>query len=264
MTDHYATLGLQRGATPEEIKKAYRKMASAHHPDKGGSKEKFQEIQQAYEILSDDTKRHQYDNPNQFNHATFRVDGFDFGSIFNMFGQQFNQHPHPQGRSPRQQHTRMSLWVTLQDVAQGGSRPVTVGTQHGTMTIEIEIPLGIDDGANVQYAGIGPGGTDLIINFRIHPNPKWQRQGLTLTMDHPISVWDCLVGGETEIRDILGNQIAVTIPPLTQPNSMLRLRGRGLKARNGEQGDLLVRIQAKMPDSIDTDLIERIKQIQQK
>ena len=70
MTDHYATLGIQRGATPDEIKKAYRKMASAHHPDKGGNKEKFQEIQAAYETLSDDNKRQQYDNPNQFNHAT--------------------------------------------------------------------------------------------------------------------------------------------------------------------------------------------------
>ena len=263
MTDHYATLGIQRGATPDEIKKAYRKMASAHHPDKGGDKEKFQEIQAAYETLSDDNKRQQYDNPNQFNHATFRVDGFDFGSIFNMFGQQFNQHQHPQGRAPKQ-HTRMSLWITLQDVAQGGSRPVTVGTQHGTMAIEIEIPLGIEDGTNIQYNGIGPGGTDLIVNFRIHPNPKWQRNGLSLTMDHTISVWDCLVGATSELRDILGNQISVTIPPLTQPNSMLRLKGRGLKSRSGAQGDLLIRIQAKMPESIDPDLLERIKQIQQK
>ena len=263
MTDHYSTLGIQRGATPDEIKKAYRKMASAHHPDKGGDKAKFQEIQAAYETLSDDSKRQQYDNPNQFNHANFRVDGFDFNSIFNMFGQQFAQQQ-PQGRSPRQQHTRMSLWITLQDVAQGGSRAVNVGTQHGTMTIEIEIPLGIEDGANVQYSGIGPGGTDLIVNFRIHPNPKWQRNGLQLTMDHPVSVWDCLVGGETEIKDILGNQIAITIPQLTQPNSMLRLKGKGLRNRNGEVGDLLVRIQAKMPQSIDADLIERIKQVQQK
>jgi DnaJ-class molecular chaperone len=153
----------------------------------------------------------------------------------------------------------MSLWVTLQDIAEGGRRPVTVGTQHGTMNIEIEIPLGINDGDNVHYSGIGPNGTDLIVNFRIHPNPKWERNGLNLTVDHQISIWDCLVGGETVVRDILGNHLSLNIPNLTQPNSMLRLKGRGLRSRDGKVGDLLVRIIARMPQSIDGPLVEHIK-----
>jgi len=270
MTDYYSTLGVQRNATPDEIKKAYRKLAGLHHPDKeGGDKLKFQEIQKAYEILGDDSKRGQYDNPNQggfhfeFNGAP--GGGFDFNNIFSMFGQQF-QHggPQPGGQRQRQQFTRMSLWVTLQDVASGGKRAVNVGTQHGTSTIEIEIPLGINDGDNVQYSGIGPGGTDLIVNFRIHNNPKWQRNGLNLTVDHQISIWDCLVGGETEIKDILGNPISITIPPCSQPGGLLRLKGRGLAPRSGTPGDLLVRLQARMPASIDSDLAERIKQEQKK
>jgi curved DNA-binding protein len=267
--DYYQTLGVQRGATPDEIKKAYRKLAGQHHPDKeGGDKLKFQEIQKAYEVLGDDAKRGQYDNPHQggfhfeFNGAP--GGGFDFNNIFSMFGQQF-AHGGPQpGRGPRQQFTRMSLWVTLQDVAAGGKRAVNVGTQHGASTIEIEIPLGINDGDNVQYAGIGPGGTDLIVNFRIHNNPKWQRNGLNLTTDHQVSIWDCLVGGETEIKDILNNPISITIPPCSQPGGLLRLKGRGLTARNGTSGDLLVRIQARMPSSIDTELAELIKQQQKK
>jgi curved DNA-binding protein len=260
MTDHYSTLGIPHGATPEEIKRAYRKMASSHHPDKGGDKAKFQEIQAAYDTLSDPNARAQYDNPQpQGFHFEFNgPGGFDFNNIFNMFGQQFHQHP---GRQQRQ-HTRMSLWVTLQDVAEGGVRTVTVGTGHGTMAIEIEIPLGIDDGAHVQYGGIGPGGTDLIVNFRIHPNPKWHRQGLNLTTEHPVSVWDCLTGAESTVRDILGNTYTLNIPPLTQPNSLLRLKGCGLRSRDGQQGDLLIKIQARMPKSIDPDLIERIKQAQ--
>jgi DnaJ-class molecular chaperone len=260
MTDHYQTLNVARGASQEEIKKAYRKLAGQHHPDKeGGDKIKFQEIQKAYEILSDEQKRTQYDNPGHNMHFEFgSPGGFDFSSIFNMFGQQVHQQQH------RQSHTRMSLWVTLQDVAQGGKRPVTVGTSHGTMNMEIEIPLGIEDGDNVQYPKIGPGGTDLIVNFRIHPNPKWARTGLHLTTEHVISVWDCMVGGPTEIRDILGNQISLTIPALTQPNSLLRLKGRGLASRQGSTGDLLVRIQAKMPSNISAELSELIKQEQKK
>jgi DnaJ-class molecular chaperone len=262
MSDHYQTLGVQRNAGPDEIKKAYRKLASQHHPDKGGDKAKFQSIQSAYDTLSDQQKRSQYDNPmpQGFNFE-FQggPGGFDLNNIFSMFGAQF----HPQ-QQQRQTHTRMSLWVTLQDVAQGGKRPVTVGTQQGTMTIEIEIPLGLSDGDNIQYTGIGPGGTDLIINFRIHQNPKWQRNGLTLITEHQISVWDCLVGGTTEIRDILGTQLTLTIPPLTQPGSLLRLKGRGLSSRQSAPGDLLVKIHAKLPNKLSDELVNLIKEEQKK
>ena len=257
MTDHYSTLGVARNATPDEIKRAYRKLASVTHPDKGGDKEQFQKIQAAYEVLGDPQRRSQYDQPQaQSFHFDFGpgAAGFDFGSIFNMFGQ--GGHPFHQ----RQQHTRLSLWVTLEDIARGGRRPVSIGTQTGAMTVEIEIPQGINDGDNVQYGGIGPNGTDLIVNFRLHPHPRWERNGLNLTCNHTISIWDTIVGGETELNDILGNTISLTIPPLTQPGSLLRLKGRGLPARNGSTGDLFVRIQARMPAKVDQDLIDLIQQ----
>ena len=263
MTDYYSILGVPRTASADEIKKAYRKLAGQHHPDKtGGDKAKFQEIQNAYETLGDAGKRAQYDTPapQGFSFEFGGPGGFDLNSIFNMFGQQVHQPGARQGK----QHTRMSLWVTLADVARGGSRPVSIGTQHGTQTVEIEIPFGINDGDNVQYANIGPGNSDLIINFRIHPNPKWHRNNLNLTTEHSVSIWDCIVGGATEIQDILGNQISLTIPPLTQPGSLLRLKGRGLTARQGVPGDLLVKIQGRMPSYIEPELIEQIKQLQKK
>jgi len=270
MSDFYSTLGVDRGATPDEIKRAYRRAASAHHPDKGGDKNKFQEIEEAYRTLSDPQKRQQYDNPApqgfsfEFGPGGVGPGGFDFSSIFDMFGARFQPgHPaHPQQQ--RQHQTRMSLWIRLEDVAQGGRRPVTIGTQHGTMTVEIDIPLGINDGDHVQYAKIGPNNTDLIVNFRIHPHPKWQRNGLNLMVEHPVSVWDCLTGGETQVTDILGNQLALTIPQLTQPNSLLRLKGRGLPNRQGPAGDLLVKINARMPSFIDPKLVEQIKLYQKK
>lgn len=265
MSDHYQTLGIARDASPEDIKSAYRRLAAKHHPDReGGNKSKFQEIQAAYAVLSDPQQRQQYDSPQHHNmHFEFNgPNGFDFNSIFSMFGTQFQQ-PNRSGQQ-RQQHTRMSLWITLQDVAKGGRRPVNVGTQHGTTTIEIEIPLGIDDGANVQYGGIGPGGTDLIVNFRIHNNPKWNRHGLHLQTDQTVSIWDCLIGGEIEITDILGSQIMLLVPPNTQPGSMLRLKNRGLRSRNGEFGDLLVKLIAKLPKDISPALLDLIKQEQLK
>lgn len=265
MSDPYDTLGVPRNATQDEIKKAYRKLASANHPDKGGDTKKFQDIQAAYAILSDEQKRAQYDNPAKNVEFNFNGPaGFDFSSIFNMFGGGGGAGFPPNGQQPRQSHTRMSLWITLQDVAKGGNRNVSVGTQHGTTNIEIEIPLGINDGDNVQYTGIGPGGTDLIVNFRIHPNPKWQRSGLTVVTEHTVSIWDCLAGCDTEVADLLGTQYAVNIPPLTPPGSLMRLKDKGLRNRQGKTGDFLIRVQAKMPSAISEELLTLIKEAQLK
>ena len=263
MTDHYQTLGVTRNATPDEIKRAYRKLASQHHPDKGGDKNKFQEIEQAYRTLSDPNVRAQYDNPSPFGPGSgfnFRQggNGFDFDSIFSVFGARF-QHPHQQHQQ-RQQQARMSLWVTLQDVAVGGPKTISVGTQQGTMTVEIEIPLGIDDGDTVQYPKIGPMGMDLLITFRIHPNPKWARQGPNLTTTQTVNIWDLILGSELPVTDILGNALSITVPPRTQPGTMFRLKGRGLKQRSGATGDCFVRVEAVIPDHIPDALIDAINQ----
>ena len=247
MTNHYQTLGVERTASAEDIKRAYRKLAGQHHPDRGGDTAKFQTIQAAYDVLGDPGKRQQYDNPApQFSGGA----PFDFDNIFNMFGARFQQPGQPQ------QQVRMSLWITLADVARGGRRTVSLGN----MTVEIEIPLGINDGDNVQYANLGPGGTNLIVNYRIHPHPRWQRQALNLTQDETVLVWDLILGGELPVRDIQGNTLNMMVPAGTQPGTMLRLKGRGLRDRSGKTGDLFVRIQARLPDNIPQELLDQIAQ----
>jgi curved DNA-binding protein len=258
MQNHYQTLGVNKDANADEIKRAYRRLASQHHPDKGGDVAKFQEIEQAYRTLSDPQARAQYDNPGfqgqRFGHPGNQ--GFDFQSIFDVFGARFH-HPHQQ----RTQQARMSLWITLVDVAQAGKKTISVGTQQGTMTVEIEIPRGIDDGDTVQYPGIGPGGMDLVITFRIHPNPQWSRRDQHLSTDYTMSVWDLILGTEIQVRDILGSTLSLTIPPGTQPGTTFRLRNRGLASRSGSSGDLFVRVQATIPDNIPESVLDAIRQI---
>lgn len=259
-TNYYQTLGITQTASADEIKRAYRKLASQHHPDKGGDKHKFQEIQKAYEILSNPQHRAQYDNPmSQARGFNFNVNNgqFDFESIFDIFGARFQQ----PGRQPQKQRAMMSLWITLRDAVVGGQRTVSIGTQQGTQAVEIDIPTGINEGESIQYPGIGPGGIDLIITFRIHPDPKWARQGPTLHTEHTVSIWDLILGCDTPIRDIAGNNLSLTIPAGTQPGTVLRLRGRGIAPKNRQSGDLLVLVQARIPDNIPEELLAQIKQI---
>jgi curved DNA-binding protein len=257
MKNYYDTLGVTSKATADEIKRAYRKLASQHHPDKGGDVKKFQEIEEAYRTLSDAEKRAQYDNPSPFGPAG--PDGFapfDFQSIFDIFGTRFSQ----PGQQQRPGHARMTLWIGLDDVARGGRRTISVGTHTGTTAVDIEIPRGIDDGDTVRYPGVGPGGIDIVIVFRIHPHPKWQRQGLNLHTEHTVEVWDLILGVETQVRDILNTTLSLTVPPGTQPGTVLRLRGRGLTSRQGHAGDLMVHIQTRIPPTIAPELLAAIEQ----
>jgi curved DNA-binding protein len=257
MPDYYATLGVARTATADEIKRAFRKLASQHHPDKGGDTQKFQEIQAAYDTLGDAAKRARHDNPQP------QFAGMPNGAQFNMgdiFSQMFGGHPGFGAQHPRRNHMRMSLWITLKDVLTGGHRQVAVGSMSGQSTIEIDVPQGINDGDMVQYQGLAPGGQDLVIEFRIHPHPQFRRDGLNLTLDYKYSVWDMILGGDATVVNLDDTQLVVTIPPLTDNNTTLRLRGRGIRDRKGAVGDLFVRLHAQLPSSITPELAEAIQQ----
>lgn len=255
MTDYYATLGVPRTATADEIKQAFRRLASQHHPDKGGNTQKFQAIQEAYATLGDEQKRAEYNNPRpQFSGFQGHPGGVNINDIFGqMFGQQFAQ------QHPRRSHVRVTLTITLNDVATGGQRTVSLGTAQGISAVEIEIPRGINDGDNVHYEGIGPGGSDLVVQYRVQPDRTWQRQDLNLITETRVSIWDIILGTELHITTITGDVLSANIPPRSQPGVTLRLRGRGLTNRAGTTGDIMVRVQAFVPDSISPELLAAIQ-----
>ena len=260
MTDHYATLGVPKTANADDIKRAFRRLASQHHPDKGGDTQKFQAIQQAYATLGDEQKRAEYDNPRpQFGGFHGTPGGVNINDIIGqMFGQQFGQ----QHQHPRRSHVRMTLWIKLLDVATGGKRTVSLGTQAGVSAVEIEIPLGINDGDNVQYEGIGPGGSDLVVHYRISPDRTWQRDGLNLTQEVRIDIWNLILGGDLTLDTLTGKTLSTTVPARTQPGTVLRLKGQGLQDRAGRTGDIFVRVQTFLPDQIAPEIIAAIQQHQ--
>ena len=255
MTDYYAALGVSRTASAAEIKQAFRKLASQHHPDKGGDTVKFQEIQAAYAVLGDEQKRAEYNNPRpQMNQSGFAGGpNFNFNDIFEMFGARFGPegfHQHHQTRA-----NRIQLWISLEDVARGGPRMINIANH----TVEIVIPQGIEDGDNVRYSGIGPGGTDIIALFRITPDPKWQRNGADVSTEITISIWDLILGTELTLTTLTGNTVQITIPPNTQPGTVMRVRGYGLlRKQSTQRGDIMIRTQARLPESIPEELREHI------
>jgi DnaJ-class molecular chaperone len=119
--------------------------------------------------------------------------------------------------------------------------------------------MGINDGDSVQNRGIGPHGSDLVITFRIAASPTWGRQGSNLLTEHEVNIWDLILGSETVVKDLLGNEITIVVPKDTQPGAKLRLRGRGLPGRTGP-GDMIVQIQAVIPKDIPQDLLDMIQQ----
>ena len=261
MTDYYAALGVPKTATADDIKRAFRRLASQHHPDKGGDTKKFQTIQEAYATLGDEQKRAEYDNPRpQFAGFHSQPGGVNINDIFGqMFGQQFaQQHQHP-----RRSHVRMTLWITLLDVATGGRRTVSLGTHAGVSAVEIDIPLGINDGDNVQYEGIGPGGSDLVVQFRVSPDRTWQRDGLNLTQEVKIDIWNLILGGELTIDTLTGKTLSTQVPARTQPGTVLRLKAQGLRDRAGRTGDIMVRVQAQIPENIPPEIIDAIQKHQE-
>lgn len=253
MKDYYSILGVARGATDDEIKRAYRRLASQHHPDKGGDKERFQEVQEAYSVLGDANKRQQYDNPMPRFGAHNQGPHFNFHDIFEMFGARMDPH--------RTRSQRIQIWIQLADVARGGPRPISLATTAGQGVVELEIPPGVEDGDSFNYRGMLPGGGDLVVQFRIRPDTTWRRQDDNIERDLQVPIWDLILGGEVETDTIMGNRVSVTVPPMTQPNTLLRVRDHGLPNKSTRRpGDMFLRIQARIPMDLTPAMIEQIRQ----
>jgi len=254
--DHYITLGVPRTATADEIKKAYRKLAMEHHPDKGGDVNKFQEISTAYETLSNQDKRFQYDNPQTRQQHTpfgdappgfsFNFNGFDLNDLFGQRGQQ--QRP----------SYRTRVTVSLVDVFNGAEQVLQLGTQQGTKVINIKIPQGIHTGSSIRYDNIMDDGS-LLIEFVILPDLRFERQGDDLYANLPVSVLDLIVGNKTEFTTIDGKKLEVNIAPNTQPTQHIRLGGYGMTRSDGTRGNQILLLKPFIPANIDNEVIEAIK-----
>mgnify|MGYP005840239079 CR=1 FL=1 len=268
--DYYKILGVERTATQDEIRKAYRKLAKKYHPDTNKNDpqlaERFKEINEANEVLSDPKKREQYDrfpggNPfgggSPFGGQGANVD-VDLNDILGQFftGSRGTR----TGRSggfgfgafPGQDIEQVTT-LTLQEAFTGAVRLVTKGSR----TIRVNIPPGAAEGTRVRVAGEGEPGIgggqpgDLYLVVRMEPHPQFERDGDDLTTDVRVDMFTALLGGEVEVQT-LGRPIRLRIPAGTQSGRKFRITGRGMpNLRNPSvTGDLYARILISVPEHL--------------
>jgi curved DNA-binding protein len=279
---HYATLGVGENATQEEIKKAYRKLASQHHPDKGGDTAKFQEIEAAYRTISDPASREQYDHERRNPGGNFRFNvnghdmhdmpngmedilrnfGFNFGG--GPFGAQFRQ-PQPRRNKDLQVRVQVSLASTLSDQKLTVSVQTTKGTREN---VEITIPRGATNGTQIKYPNLGDNffdtleRGDLYVQIMLQPHPNFDIMDLDVVTTKTIDCITAMVGGDIEVEGFDGSNFVLTIAPGTQPDQILRIRNQGIWAiHSSTRGNLLVRIQVSVPKNLSLESLETLRKI---
>ncbi len=271
MRDYYEILGVNRGATPEEIKKAYRKLAVQYHPDKNpgdkAAEEKFKEASNAYSVLSDPEKRRMYDTRG---HAGVEGMGFEgyrtmddifrnlnlddifgrggFGGFSDAFGDAFGQRRTT--APPRGRDLRMSVSVPFADAVLGSKKEVSVQGKRLTLTI----PPGIQDGKTLRIRGHGESlgngiAGDLMVTVSVQPHSTLSREGADLLTDAKVSMTTAALGGSVRVQTLTGD-VDLKIPPGAQPGQQFRLRGRGGVDTSGRKGDLRVRLVVEIPKSL--------------
>ena len=294
--DYYQVLGVAKDATTDQIKKAYRKLARQHHPDVNPndptSEQKFKEVNEANEVLSDPDKRKKYDQlgadfrryqdagsggrggqPGGFDWGQYQQaagggggnpfgdddeGGFSdfFGSIFGNAGGGRRGGTRPGAG----QDYQAELTLPLEEAYQGGPRTITVNGK----SLRLNIKPGVADGQTIRLRDQGGPGRNggpngsLLITFRIAPDPRYARTGDDLTQDVPVPIYTALLGGEQTV-DTLGGPVSIKIKPETANGTRLRLRGKGFPVygKEGQFGDLYLRVSLTLP----TNLTEKEKEL---
>jgi curved DNA-binding protein len=293
--DYYKILGVGRDATQKDIKSAYRKLAKKHHPDTNPNnpeaEAKFKEINEAYEVLSDEEKRQMYDrfgtvnpsaagfgaNPAGGTYTYYSdIDPGDlpfndileqmFGGGFGSFGRATRTGRGGFGRAAavNGQDIDQPVKISLQEAYAGATRIITKGDRK----IRANIPAGADTGTRVRLSGEGGAGTgggqpgDLYLVVEVEPDPQFERKGSDLYTDIKVDMFTALLGGEVEVPT-LDRPVKLRIPPSTSSGRRFRLKGKGMPIirKQGEYGDLYARILITVPQLTDEQkaLVEQLR-----
>ncbi len=282
--DFYEVLGVPRGSSQDEIRKAYKKLARKLHPDvkpdDPDAQKKFSEITEAYEVLGDEEKRKKYD---QFGHSFNQAggnpfQGFQGGGGFDLediLGGMFGGGGSPfggggrrgGGRAQKGQDARAEITVPFTVAAEGGEHSLSLQSGSKTERITVKIPAGIEDGQTIRLAGQGNPGIggaaagDLLVTIHVAPHPWFRREGTNILVDVPVTPSEAALGGKVDVPTLSDGIVVMNVPPGTSSGTRMRLRGKGVKSSKGAApGDQFVVLKIVIPK----DLSDEAKQYYQK
>jgi len=267
--DYYSILGVPRNASPEEIKKAYRKLAMSHHPDRGGDHNKFAQINSAYDVLSNSDKKAAYDNPQHqgFNSHDFQRYHDPFGGtpFDHIFGQGFAQ----QRQTPRNRDINLQAKIDLKDTITGKNLIMQYQLSTGRLeTVTVDVPAGAKHGDTIQYEGLGDEGHsryprgNLLVRIVVNKNKNWERDQDNLITKKTINVFDFLTGCAIIIETLEDKHLELKIPKGTKIGTTFSIPDYGVpNMRSGKRGKLYINVDAFVPVITDDALLSKIEQI---
>lgn len=297
--DHYQTLGVSRTASAEEIRKAYRDLARKYHPDlhpdDDAAKEKFKQVQAAFDVLQDSSKREMYDRYGSsfegvgaggpgggwggggswsgggpFSGGSGEIDleslfgggaGGGFGDLFGR-GSRGSRGRRRTAQSPGADISA-SISIPFRMSIDGGKTDVRIDRSGKTETISVTIPQGLPDGARMRLRGQGLPGSgggpagDLMLQVQVESHPVFRRSGDTLEVTLPVSLSEAIEGAKVDVPTPWGT-IALRIPSGTSSGTKLRAAGMGVHHGNGAKGDLIAEVQIMLPTGGSSDVREKL------
>jgi curved DNA-binding protein len=286
--DYYETLGLAKSASADEIKSAFRKLARKHHPDlakdKKAAEEKFKEINEAYEVLSDPEKRKKYDEyGSNWQHAgngfqgapgggsgygsggfgggsaggtDFHFGGTGYSDFFEQFfgtrrGRGFGGGAGFEETPQRGRDVEADILVTLDEALNGATRQISFrkGNAPDVQTYTVRVPKGVREGQRIRLAGQGESGGDLYLRVKMQQHPDYRFEGADILHDVEVPAWRAVLGGELTIPTPDG-KAKLKIPSGTQSGRKFRIPGRGLPEKGGGRGDFYAVMEIEVPETL--------------
>ena len=277
--DFYSVLGVTRSSSAEEIQRAYRKLARTYHPDVNkdpAAEERFKEISEAYDVLSDPETRIKYDRfgssfrqvpdgadpetwerSQRVNHSgwegtqgfdSWTGGGFDGIDLDDLFGGTFGRRRRSPTRGADQEAT---IEIALEDAFKGAKRRITLPGVNGQRSYDVTIPPGVIEGQRIRLAGQGGQGSngqpgDLYLIVHIAPHPRFRLDGRDIYVDLPVAPWEAALGAKVAVEGP-GGDAKLTVPAGTSSGRKLRLRGRGLPNPKGTPGNLYAEVRIMVP-----------------